>query len=107
MTGIEIFGPQKKFRFTFMTLLKLFILCSFPRENSKNGELGNLWLVRLAVLSLTAGIKNFGSQKNFRYTFMVVLKLFYFMNFSSCLLKNGAGKLRLSWFSRFDSHGWN
>ena len=39
--------------------------------------MGNLGLVSLAVLTLTAGIKIFGPQKNLRYTFMTLLKLFY------------------------------
>ena len=37
---------------------------------------------------LAAGNKIFWPQKIFRYTFMTLLKLFYFMNFSSCLYKN-------------------
>ena len=48
-----------------MTLLKHFILRTFLFVNSKKKALGNLGLLRLAVLTLTAGIKIFGPQKFF------------------------------------------
>ena len=80
-----------------MTLLKLFYFIYFSLCPLKNGALGNLGFIRLAIVTLTAGIIIFGPQKNFRYTFMNLRKLFYFMNFSSCQLnKWSSGKIRLS-----------
>ena len=78
MAGIKIVGPQKKFRYTFMILLTLFYFTNFSSCQLKNGALGNLGKVRLPVLTLTDGIKLFGPQKKFRYTFMTLLKLFIF-----------------------------
>ena len=100
MAGIEIVGPldpNKIFGIRLWPFLNFFILQTFLHVNSKNGALGNLGEVRLVVLSLTAGITTFGPQKIFRYTFMTLLKLFDFMNFSACPFKKGSpGKLRLA-----------
>ena len=65
MTGIKIFGSQEIFRYRFMTLLKLFYSTNFSSCQFKNGALGNLGSVRLAILILMAGIKIFGPQENF------------------------------------------
>ena len=62
-----------------MTLLKLIYFMKFSLCQFKKWSSGKL---RLAVLTLTAGIKVFGSQKIFRYTFMTLSKLFYFTIFS-------------------------
>ena len=80
-----------------MTQLKLFILQSVLCVISKNRALGNLGSVRLAVLTLTAELKFLGLNKNFRDTFMPLLKPFYFTNFSLCQLEKwSTGKLRLA-----------
>ena len=63
--GIKICGPQKKILSIHLWPLWIFfILQTFLRVNLKNGAVGKLGLVRLAVLTLMAGIKMFGPQKN-------------------------------------------
>merc|ERR1712081_119646 len=79
-----------------MILLKLFYFMIFSScQLKKIGAQGNLGYVRLAVLTLTAGIEIFGPKKKlFSFTFMTLIKKFYFRNFSSCPLKNAAKRSR-------------
>ena len=53
-------------------------------------------------------LKYLGLKNIFRCTFMTLLNIFYFTNFSLCQFKKrSTRKLRLSQVSHFDPHGWH
>ena len=58
-------GLKKNFRYVYIILFKLFIVGAFLCVHSKNGALGILGNVRLAVLTLTTGIKKILASKLF------------------------------------------
>ena len=105
---LKFLGLKKFFRYTFMTLLKLFYFTNFSSCQLKKWSTGKFRFSQVSSFILMAGIKSFGPQKILRYTFMTLLKLFYFTNFSLCQLKKwSTGKLRLRQVSSFDSHSWH
>ena len=76
-----------------MTILKIFFVSIHKRLSKVSLFDSHGWKLELL-----------GLNKIFRYIFMTLLKLFYFMIFSSCpFKKRSTGKPRLSKVSRFDS----
>ena len=70
------------------------VQCPNPNKVSK---LVSPSVAILAELVINLELKFLGLKKIFRYTFMTLLKLFYFTNFSLCQFKKwSTGKLRLS-----------
>ena len=83
MAGIKIFGPENFFRYAFMTLLKFFSLQSFLCVNSNTGKLG---LSQVSRFDSHDWNSDFWDSKFFvSYTFITLLKLFYFTIFSLVL----------------------
>ena len=68
---------------------------TYNREGAYN-RVTRVVVLSVSTLEVTRN-KVLGLRKIFRYTFMTLLKLFYFRNFSLFQLKKqSAGKLRLS-----------
>ena len=87
-----------------MTLLKLFYFSLCQKKQST----GKLRLSQVSRIDSHGWNKKILTSKKSFGTFMTLIKFFYFTNFSLFQLKKrSTGELRLSYVSRFDSHGWN